>query len=201
MKKKYIISIAFIALIASLFTAIVFGTKLLQEKESLYGELIESEAPDFFLTDHSGEKYDFSQHKGKKIILINFGYTNCPDVCPTTLSTLRNVLVNLGDDADNVEALFVTVDPERDTVEKLSKYITYFHENITGLTGTPDEIENVTSAYRIFFFKEDEKSDTEYLMSHSPSIYLIDKSGNLFLKYPQNKIDPELIAKDIKKLI
>ncbi|MGH7885312.1 MAG: SCO family protein [Thermodesulfobacteriota bacterium] len=200
MNKKYVLYIAFLVLIVSLFAAIVFGTKLLQEKESLYGELIEREAPDFSLTDHNGSKYNFSEHKGKKIILMNFGYTNCPDVCPTTLATLRNVLVDLGEDANEVEVLFITVDPERDTVEKLNKYITYFHTNITGLTGTPDEIENVAGAYKIFFFKEDEKSDTEYLMSHSPSIYLIDKNGNLFLKYPQNEIDPELVAKDIRKL-
>ncbi len=201
MKKSSILSIAFIALIGCLVVALIYGTKLLKENESFNGELINREAPVFSLTDHNGFTFDFGKHKGEKIFLMNFGYTSCPDVCPTTLATLRNVLVNLGEKSSEVEVLFITVDPERDDVEKLGKYIPYFHEGITGLTGTSDEIESVTGAYRIFYFKEEEKSDTEYLMSHSPSVYLIDKEGNLLLKYPQNKIDPELIAKDIRKLI
>lgn len=201
MKKSHILSIAIIALICSLAGAVIFGSKLIRGSGALNGELIEREAPDFSLTDHRGSSFDFSKHKGQKIFLLNFGYTSCPDVCPTTLATLRNVLVELEEKSNDVEVLFVSVDPDRDTVEKLSEYIPYFHENITGLTGTEDEIENITSAYRIFYFKEEEKSDTEYLMSHSPSVYLIDKKGNLLLKYPQNKIEPELIADDIRKLI
>ena len=201
MKKSYILSIAVFALVCSLVVALIFGTKLIRESRALNGELIDRKAPDFSLTDHRGLNFDFSKLKGEKIFLLNFGYTSCPDVCPTTLAILRNVLVELDEKSDEVEVLFVSVDPKRDTVEKLSEYIPYFHENITGLTGTEDEIENVTSTYRIFYFKEEEKSETEYLMSHSPSVYLIDKKGNLLLKYPQNKIEPELIADDIRKLI
>lgn len=200
MKKHYVISIAFTALIIFLFVAIVFGLKLISQNE-LNGELIKREAPEFSLTDHNGSNFSFSKNKGDKIFLLNFGYTSCPDVCPTTLATLRNVIVNLGEQSSEVEVLFITVDPKRDTVEKLGKYIPYFHNNITGLTGSVEEIDNVTSAYRIFYFKEEEISDTEYLMSHSPSVYLIDKKGDLLLKYPQNKIDAELIVKDIRKLI
>lgn len=201
MKKSYIISIAIIALICSLAGVLIFGSKLIRESSALNGELIDREAPLFTLTDHTGSSFDFSKHKGGKIFLLNFGYTSCPDVCPTTLATLRNVIVELEEKSNEVEVLFVSVDPKRDTVEKLSEYIPYFHENITGLTGSKVDIENITSAYRIFYFKEEEKSDTEYLMSHSPSVYLIDKKGNLLLKYPQNKIEAGLIADDIRKLI
>lgn len=200
MKKNHILYSGILILLVSFSAFIFFGMKLLNGN-NLNGEIVEREAPAFSLTDQNGEIYNLDEHKGEKILLLNFGYTSCPDVCPTTLAILRGVLENLGDKRNEVEVLFITVDPERDTVEKLNKYISYFHEDIKGLTGNPDQINSVKDAYRIFSFKEDVKSESEYMMSHSPSVYLIDKSGNLFLKYPQHKIEAELISDDIRKLI
>lgn len=200
MKKSHILLGSGLILLLSLTLFIVFGLQILNDS-SLNGEVIEREAPDFSLTDQYGDTYNLAEHKGDKIFLLNFGYTSCPDVCPTTLATLRGVLEKLGEKRSDVEVLFISVDPERDTVEKLRNYMSYFSEDMKGLTGKPEKIEQVTNAYRVFYFKEEVKSDTEYLMSHSPSVYLIDKNGSLYLKYPQNKINAELIASDIRKLI
>ena len=174
--------------------------KLDNLSESFYGEIYKKGIIDFSLTDHNGKIFNLSDYKGN-IVLINFGYTNCPDVCPTTLVKFREILMELDDEKDNLKALFITVDPERDTVEKLKNYIPHFHSEIIGLTGTMQEIKDVSDLYNVIFFKENEKSDKEYLMSHSPSIYLINKNGELFLKYPQHKISVKGISEDIKLLM
>ncbi|NIP30452.1 MAG: redoxin domain-containing protein [Candidatus Dadabacteria bacterium] len=194
---KKIISI----FILSLIVFVIFFMLVLKFKsKTYYGDIYKKDAADFSLTDHNGRQFKLSDHKGK-IVLMNFGYTSCPDVCPTTLAILRNIILEIEDSNDNLIVLFITVDPERDTVEKLKSYIPYFHNEIVGLTGNEEDIRNVASIYNIIYFKEDEKSDKEYLMSHSPSVYLINKEGELFLKYPQHKLDPKEISKDIKLLM
>lgn len=200
---RILITLAVIFLIVGLAS----GAYLLLKKEkigfvtSYHGKLWKEKAPEFTLTEHNGGKFSLSDLKGK-VALLFFGYTHCPDICPTTLSTLQKAIVKLGGLQDRVRVLFITVDPERDTAERLKGYVPYFGEQFIGLTGTPEEIEEVAEAYNIMYRKEYPKdSAIEYLMGHTTSVYLIDPNGNLLLKYSHATLNPEWIAEDIKKIL
>ena len=165
-----------------------------------YGIVYEREAPEFTLTDQDGDRVSLSDFKDK-LVLIFFGYTHCPDICPMTMSVMNNVVDQLGDQADRVQVVFVTVDPERDTQQKLKNYIPYYNENFVGLTGTPEEIDKVADDYNVYYSKEEVESSSEYLMGHNSSVLLITPDGEIFLRYPQNRMDPVSIAGDIKRIL
>jgi protein SCO1/2 len=130
-----------------------------------------------------------------------FGYTSCPDVCPTTLAEARWVLEGLGDDADRVIFLFTTVDPERDTPEVLGTYVAAFHPAIVGLTGAPDVLAAVRQDYGIFAEKEVlEGSATDYIVNHTARLFLVDTEGRLRLSYSFGT-PPEDILEDIRHLL
>ena len=152
----------------------------------------------FRLRTTETSKFTLSDHSGK-VILLNFGFTNCPDICPTTLGILGAVLDLVGD--ERVEALFITVDPKRDTTEKLGAYIPFFHDRIVGLTGSEEAIKRVSDACGGFYSKEQEVSEDDYLVSHSPAVYLIGPGGEIVLRYPTDKLDPKKMADDIKRLL
>jgi protein SCO1/2 len=157
-------------------------------------------APDFELTATSGERFRLKDHQGQ-IVLMFFGYTSCPDVCPTTLAEAKRVLEGLGDDADKVTFLFTTVDPERDTPKVLGTYVTAFHPAIVGLTGAPDELAAIRQAYGIFAEKEVlEGSAAGYIVNHTARIFLVDAEGRLRLSY-RFSTPPEDILDDIRHLL
>jgi protein SCO1 len=128
----------------------------------------------FSLTAHTGARVDSATLKGKPF-LVFFGFTFCPDVCPTTLLDLTNLIKDLGPDADRLGYYFITVDPERDTVPQLRSYLSSFDPRITGLVGTPDELANVAKAYRAIYKRVPTKDG--YTMDHSASVYLMDAQG------------------------
>jgi len=169
-------------------------------KADYYGIVYEREAPEFTLTDQDGDQVSLSDFKDKAV-LIFFGYTHCPDICPMTMSVMNNVVDQLGDQADRVQVVFVTVDPERDTQQKLKSYIPYYNESFIGLTGTPEEIDKVADDYNVYYSKEEVESSSEYLMGHNSSVLLITPDGEIFLRYPQNRMDPVSIAGDIKRIL
>lgn len=176
-------------------------------KEKYHGVIYRKEAPNFTLTGHDGKKVALSQFRGK-VALIVWGYTHCPDVCPLTLSMLRGVMKELGNEQDQVQLLYITVDPQRDTVERLKGYIPHFHESFIGLTGTNQEIEKVAKAYDVFYINHGDsygrsEFDTwaDYQMTHTSTIYLVDQKGKLFITYPYNKFDSKRIARDIKGIL
>ncbi|PIR34624.1 MAG: hypothetical protein COV36_00455 [Alphaproteobacteria bacterium CG11_big_fil_rev_8_21_14_0_20_44_7] len=107
-----------------------------------------------------------------------FGFTNCPDVCPTSLSVLTAALEELGDDAANTQTIFITVDPERDTPEVMKEYLSNFHPSIKGLTGAPEQIEEVKDKYRVFAARATGEAVENYNMNHSAIIYLMDENDN-----------------------
>jgi protein SCO1/2 len=157
-------------------------------------------APDFELTTTDGDPFRLSDHQGK-IVLMFFGYTSCPDICPTTLAKARRVFEGLGGDADKVTFLFTTVDPERDTPEVLGTYVTAFHPAIVGLTGAPDELATVRQDYGIFAEKEVlEGSATGYIVNHTARVFLVDAGGRLRLSYSFGT-PSEDILEDIQHLI
>lgn len=134
---------------------------------------------DFTLTDHNGERFELEQHRGK-VVTIFFGYTYCPDICPTELSTMARLLKQLGDDRDKVSALFVSVDPERDTPEKLKTYVPFFSPDLIGLTGSKKDIDKVTKAYKVQTKIHSKKENSDYyLVDHSANLYVINGQGKL----------------------
>lgn len=202
MKRKNLfkVLISILVLIILLWGVILYVYIDQNEKSNYYGMLYEREAPEFTLTNQEGVKVGLSDFKDK-VVLIFFGYTHCPDICPMTMSVMNNVVEQLGDKADQVQVVFVTVDPKRDTEEKLKNYIPYYNESFIGLTGTAEEIDKVADDYNIFYSKEEVKSASDYLMGHNSSVFLIKPNGDLFLKFPQNRMDPESIAGDIGRIL
>lgn len=132
---------------------------------------------DFTLTRANGETFSSDELKGHPY-LIFFGFTHCPDICPTTLLEISNHLEALGDAAKDLKVLFVSVDPERDTPELLAKYMSSFDPRIIGLTGTPEQIANVAKLYRAFYEKVPQEGGG-YTMNHTASAFLFDGNGQL----------------------
>ncbi|HDL16356.1 MAG TPA: SCO family protein [Rhizobiales bacterium] len=131
----------------------------------------------FTLTDHTGRRVSEKDFAGR-FMLIYFGYTFCPDVCPAELQVMSAALDQLGDKAKNVTPVFITIDPERDTVKQMASYVTNFHERMVGLTGTAEEIRAAAKAYRVYYAKaEDDTSSTDYMMEHSSIVFLMSPKG------------------------
>ena len=131
----------------------------------------------FTLTAHDGKRLSSADLKGQPFALF-FGFTNCPDVCPTSMLELSETMKELGADADKIRFLFVTVDPERDTAAHLKEYLANFDTRITGLVGTPEEVALVAKAYRAYYEKVTTTSG--YTMNHTATIYLMGREGQLF---------------------
>ena len=138
-------------------------------------------AKDFALTDHTGKPRSLSDYKGR-VVSIFFGFTNCPDVCPTTLAEMKNVLTQLGpEDAKRVQVLFVTVDPERDTQALLAQYVPAFDPSFVGLYGNLESTQLVAKNYKVFFQKVPGKKLGSYSIDHSAGSYVYDPQGRLRL--------------------
>jgi protein SCO1/2 len=132
----------------------------------------------FSLTDDQGRGVTDQTYRGRWM-LVYFGYTFCPDVCPTELQTIASALDKLGVEAKSVVPLFITVDPERDTPAALANYVKLFDDRLIGLTGTPEQIAAVARAYRVYYAKVTPKDSTTYLMDHSSFVYLVGPDGKL----------------------
>ena len=150
------------------------------------------------LTDHNGKLRSMSDFKDKVVVLF-FGFTHCPDVCPTTMSDLKQAMKLLGKKSDEVQVLFVTVDPERDTQEVLAKFVPSFDARFIGLRGSLQETAETLGNFKIFYAKVPGKDKAEYSIDHSAGMYVFDKKGKvrLYMGYGQK---PAEIANDISKL-
>ena len=155
----------------------------------------------FTLVDHDGKTVTEKDYLGKYTLLY-FGYTFCPDVCPTNLSAIADALDHLGPDAEKVLPIFVSVDHERDTPERLKEYVAYFHPTMVGLVGTPEQIREAARAYRVYYAKVvEEGSDPDaYLMDHSAISYLMGPDGDFRLHFG-HATPGETIAKRIKEVM
>ncbi len=152
----------------------------------------------FQLTDQAGQSVTDQNLKGRPT-LIFFGFTHCPDVCPTSLFEISEVLRAMGKDADKVNAWFVSVDPERDTTAAMKDYLSSFDPHLKGLTGNPEAVAKVLSAYRVFSRKVPLK-DGDYTMDHTALIYLMDKDGRFVAPF-NLKRSPEDAATDLKRYL
>lgn len=151
------------------------------------------------LTDHTGKRRALADFHGK-VVAVFFGYTHCPDVCPTTLGELALALKQLGADADKVQVLFVTLDPARDTPAVLSQYVPSFNPAFLGLTGTEEEVARAAKSFKVFYEKKDTGSKAGYLVDHSANTFLLDGQGRLRVLFGYGSgVEP--IVHDIKQLI
>lgn len=152
----------------------------------------------FRLVDQNGQSVSDADLKGKPS-LIFFGFTHCPDVCPTTLFEVSEILGRMGDDAKRVNALFVTVDPERDTQEKIKDYLSSFHPRLRGLTGDAAAIAAIEKAYRVYA-KKVPLEGGGYTMDHSALVYLMDKDGRFVAPFNMRRT-PEDAAAELRKYL
>jgi len=152
----------------------------------------------FQLTDQSGQTVTEKSLQGRPT-LIFFGFTHCPDVCPTALFELSELLHAMGNDADRVNAYFVSVDPERDSKEAIKDYLSSFDPHLKGLTGDPEAIAKVLSAYRVYAKKVPLK-DGDYTMDHTALTYLMDRDGKFVAPFNLDR-PPEVAAAELKKYL
>ncbi|MHB1122856.1 MAG: SCO family protein [Ramlibacter sp.] len=156
-------------------------------------------ARDFQLTDHDGRPRTLKDFRGKAVVVF-FGYTHCPDVCPTTLSEIAEAKRLLGPDGAKVQGVFVTVDPQRDTPEMLKAYMANFGPDFVALRATPEQLAAVAKEYKIYYKKVDGKTPDSYTMDHSAGSYVYDPQGRVRL-YTRYGTGPEALAADLKILL
>lgn len=191
-QKSIFAAVVLLATVAAVF----FGGQMVARSQAFRGSLIEPSlaAADFSLTQTNGEDFNLGDQRGR-VVLVFFGYTHCPDVCPLTLAEYRQIYNQLGEQADNVDFVFVTVDPDRDTPEVIDEFVHAFNPAFIGLSGTDEELQVAWDAYwvgrQVPFLEGSDEPEHEgeahangYEVSHSTRIYVIDKLGNLRLTFP-----------------
>lgn len=155
---------------------------------------------DFELTDHRGMLRTQEDFAGRWM-LVFFGFANCPDVCPTTLSEVAAIMKGLGDDAEQVQPLFISIDPERDTPSALADFVPRFEAGIIGLTGTPDQIATTSDTFKIFYEKIEEASTPDgYTMGHSSQLFLFGPDAGYVASWPYGTPAEKILA-DLRERI
>lgn len=197
-RRLILIGNGILVLIALVATLSFLFAKPPSFRGTLYGEPFPP-AADFELTRAGGESFRMSEQRGR-IVLLFFGYTSCPDVCPTTMAEMAQVMRELGADSKNVQVVFVSVDPKRDTPEKVGEYAAHFNETFIGLSGSFADLEPVWKSYAIFREEVQGNTAAGYTVDHTARLYLIDFDGSLRLSYAYGT-PAEDIVHDIKLLL
>ena len=156
-------------------------------------------ARDFQLTDHNGQPRTIKDFAGK-VVVVFFGFTQCPDVCPTALAELAEVKRTLGKDGDRLQGIFVTVDPDRDTPEVLKGYMANFDPSFLALRGTPEQLAAMAKDFKVYYKKVDGKTPTSYSMDHSAGSFVYDTQGRIRL-YTRYGSGAQALADDIRLLL
>ena len=194
-------SLIFLVLVAGL--AAIFGAfALLKGRDVTTGTGIPAIGGPFNLVNQDGRTVTDRTYRGK-FLLIYFGYSFCPDVCPTALTTLADAVRLLGQNGDKILPMFITVDPQRDTAEHLKMYVEYFHPRMEGLTGTPEQVAAVAREYRVYFAKvadKDAPDDDSYVMDHTSVIYLMGPDGR-FVTHFTHGTDAQKMAGEIRRFL
>jgi cytochrome oxidase Cu insertion factor (SCO1/SenC/PrrC family) len=198
MMKQVLKSIA-LSLILTVFAGFNWGDKVVGHPADNVTRTADRPASDFVLIDQEGRPFHLSQLRGK-VVLLFFGYTHCPDACPTTMAKLSRVYKLLESDANKVVTLFVSVDPGRDTTSALKNYLAYFHLDSIGLTGTKDQIDAVVKQYGAKYEIEQSDSAAGYHINHSTDLYLLDKKGELAKTFGYSDGIP-LIVDSVRQVI
>jgi protein SCO1 len=156
-------------------------------------------AREFALTDHNGTARTLADFKNKAVVVF-FGFTQCPDVCPTTLAEMTEAIKLLGADGNRIQVLFITIDPERDTPEFLKKYVPAFHPSFLGLTGSPEAIAKVAKEFKVFYQKSAGKTPGSYTMDHTANSYVFDPQGKVRLVV-KHGLGAAPLVQDLKQLL
>ena len=180
---------------------LVVGGLVLTRPYAYNGSMIDPPvpAPDFTLQQAGGGEYRLSDQRGKLVVMF-FGYTTCPDVCPATLAEMKQVRASLMDKDEQVEYVFVTVDPERDTPERMQQYLAGFDSTFVGLSAPLADLEPVYAGYGVFRAVQEGNSAAGYLVDHTSRVYVIDAQGGLRLTYTFGT-PPEDMAADLRQLL
>jgi protein SCO1/2 len=168
----------------------------LPSAEQLMDDLMWSRGPiggPFTLTDHTGRLRSDKEFRGK-LLLIYFGYTFCPDICPTDLMTISQAVDALGKAGEAVQPIFITIDPERDTIERLGEYVSSFHPRLIGLTGAPEDIRKVALAYKAYYAKKENGRGEDYAIDHTGVTYLVGSKGQYLGFVPPQTTPERLVA-------
>jgi protein SCO1/2 len=152
----------------------------------------------FTLTDQNGRPRSDTEFRGK-LMIVYFGYTFCPDVCPTDLMAITQALDALGPAAEGIQPVFITIDPERDS-KVLADYVSAFHHSLIGLTGSPDEIRTIANAYKAFYVKVPDERTGDYSIDHTGVIYLIGRSGE-YLGFMPPQTNPDRLTEVLRKYL
>ena len=186
---------AFLAGLVLFFTAILLVTGY---APSPVGQAVAAVGGPFQLTDQSGKAVTDADMKGKPF-LVFFGFTHCPDICPTTLFDMSQLMKELGPDADRAGALFITVDPDRDTPKVMKDYLSNFDPHVRGLTGDPTAINAAIRAYRVYA-KKVPLENGDYTMDHTALVYLMDKNGHFVAPFDVSRT-PAAEAADLRRFL
>lgn len=196
--------IKLVFIIVGFFTVGAFAAfQMLGQRPAVTSSVVQTTGkPDiggaFALTNHKGERVTEKDFLGGHT-LVYFGFTYCPDVCPTELQVMSDAMGKLGPKAAKVTPLFISVDPERDTVEQMAAYVPNFHERLVGLTGTADEIKTAAKAYKVYYRKVDDKnSDAGYTVDHSSIVFLMSPEGE-YVAHFAHGTSPDAMAQTIEK--
>jgi protein SCO1/2 len=166
-----------------------------------HGLLLESPKPaaDFTLAGAGGKAVKLSDYRGKLVVLY-YGYTFCPDVCPTTLAEVTKAVQALGKKAEDVQVIMVTVDPERDTPERMAEYMAFFNPSFVGLSGTPDQIAEAATPFGIYYQKNEGTPASGYLVDHTATVNVLDREGRMRLVWPFGT-EGDAMAADLKQML
>jgi protein SCO1/2 len=156
-------------------------------------------AKGFTLTDHTGKRRTLADFKGK-VVVVFFGYTHCPDVCPTTLSEMAGILKTLGPEAARLQVLFITLDPERDTPELMASFVPAFDPSFLGLWGEQPDIDKVAKDFKVFAQKIQSKDGKNYTIDHTAGSYVFDDQGHIRL-FVRHSLGGDGLLKDLQRLL
>ena len=184
-RRPFWISALWLTIAIGLFAGIVLLMWSILRPYTFHGMVLQSpmKAKNFTLTGHNGQPVSLKDFQGQ-IVLLYFGYTTCPDVCPTTLADLHQARLALGNRGKQIQVLMVTVDPARDTQQVLAEYMPHFDSSFIGLTGMSDQIAEVATYYGIYYEQQAGNSALGYLVNHTATVMVIDKEGYLRLVFP-----------------
>jgi protein SCO1/2 len=192
-------------LIASLFGGVLFCNGTAAEEQPSAAQMMDdlmygrgSVGGPFTLTDQAGKPRSDTEFRGK-LMIVYFGYSYCPDVCPTDLMAITQALDALGPAAADVQPVFITIDPERDT-KVLADYVAAFHRSFVGLTGSPDEIRKVANSYKAFYVKVPGEKGGEYSIDHAGVIYLMGRNGE-YLGFMPPQTNPDRLTEILRKYL
>lgn len=188
-------------LVSALLGIAILSVFVFEKPYTFNGTVIEPPLPveDFLLQTANNESFRLSDQNGK-IILLFFGYTSCPDVCPTTLAEFKQVYQKLGSDAQSVQFVMITADPERDKADKVTEYVKFFNPAFMGLSGERSDLEKVWKQFSVFVEKQETNSAAGYLVSHTASVFVLDQNSNLRMTFPYGTSASDM-ADDILQLL